>query len=67
MISPDLQLRIFGYVDPVEPLPGSWKAMVYEAVSNPNITDAQIELLARSAKKMSDQIEKRIIASIKPR
>jgi hypothetical protein len=56
----ELQLRIFGFVDPVEPPTGSWKAGVYELVKR-GLSNSQIEALANSARRMQEAIQVQII------
>lgn len=60
---PELQIRIFGYVDPVQPLPDSWKGQVYAAAEQ-GLTNDQIERLADTSRRMQARIETKIVAPI---
>ena len=62
-MSPELQLRIFGFIDPGRTLPGSVKAKFCELAER-GLTEEQIERLAATVRRMQDVTQSKIIDPI---
>ena len=55
-MNPDTELRIYGYLDPEPPIPGTFKAEVFRVIEqferNGTVPDEVIETFAQSVRNM---------------
>lgn len=65
-MDPELQIKIFGYVDEMEPVPNSYKARIFELVEK-GLTEKQIEQLAASDQRRRSTIQSQLINPITER
>ena len=51
-MNPDIEMRIFGYIDPEQPAPGTFKAEVFRAIEqfgcSESVPDEVVESLTQS-------------------
>jgi len=57
----ETQLKIFGYVDEFDPLPGSWKHRIYELHAAKPLGPAEIDLLKETSSRMNAEIILKVI------